>query len=82
MDELIRCGGLCFHDVVRMPEAAMAQTGLHPVTRIIALSASHDLEGLIAWSRREEWREPFGTLLDRHAGQTCAAAGVALADIG
>jgi hypothetical protein len=52
------------------------------VTRIIALSAPHNLEGLIAWSRREEWREPFGNLLDRHAGETCAASGVALADVG
>jgi len=46
------------------------------------LSAPHDLEGLIAWSRREDWREPFGTLLDRHIGKACAGAGIAPAGIG
>ncbi|MGK7865611.1 hypothetical protein, partial [Falsiroseomonas sp. E2-1-a4] len=46
------------------------------------LSALHDLEGLIAWSRREDWREPFSTLLDRHIGKACAGAGISAAGIG
>ena len=36
----------------------------------------------MAWSRRDEWREPFGTLLDRHVGKACASAGIPSAAIG
>ncbi|MGK7863085.1 hypothetical protein [Falsiroseomonas sp. E2-1-a4] len=36
----------------------------------------------MAWSRREHWREPFGTLLDRHIGKACAGASIAPAGIG
>ena len=52
-----------------------------PVAEDHPLSAPHDLEGLIAWSRREDWREPFGTLLDRHIGKACAGAGITPAEI-
>jgi len=50
--------------------------------REIALSAVHNLDGLIAWSRRDEWRELFGMLLDRHTGRACADAGISLAELG
>ena len=50
--------------------------------REIALSAVHNLDGLIAWSRRDEWREPFGMLLDLHTGRACADAGISLAELG
>lgn len=40
-----------------------------------------DISGLIAWSRRAEWREAFDGLLDRHSAAACAAAGIALPDI-
>ncbi len=41
----------------------------------------HDISGLIAWSKREEWRGALAALLDRHSAQACAAVGVEVEDI-
>jgi hypothetical protein len=37
--------------------------------------------GLIAWSKRKEWRGLHAELLGRHSAQACAAAGVEMEDI-
>jgi len=37
--------------------------------------SAHSVAGLMKWLRREEWREAFEQLLDRHLGQACAKAG-------
>ncbi len=42
---------------------------------------AHDIAGLIAWAKREEWRDALGELLDRHSAQACAAAGIEMEDI-
>ncbi len=46
-----------------------------------ALSASHDLSGLIAWARRDDWRDALAERIERHAANPCAGAGIAVADI-
>ena len=38
---------------------------------------SHDISGLIAWSRREEWREPMSEVFIEHIARACDAAGIA-----
>ncbi|WP_372619224.1 hypothetical protein [Falsiroseomonas sp.] len=45
------------------------------------MPAPLDISGLIAWSRREEWRGALSELLDRHSATACAAAGIELQDI-
>ena len=46
-----------------------------------ALSAQHDLSGLIAWARRDDWREALAERIERHSSKACASAGIAVADI-
>jgi hypothetical protein len=41
----------------------------------------HDIAGLIAWAKREEWRGNLAELLDRHSAQACAAADIEWQDI-
>lgn len=45
------------------------------------MAAPHKLDGLIAWTRREEWHGPLARSLDRHAAKVCAAAGIDPAEI-
>ncbi|WP_368417176.1 hypothetical protein [Falsiroseomonas sp.] len=45
------------------------------------LSAPRDLSGLIAWTRRDEWRGALSERIERHAAKACAGAGIAVADI-
>ncbi|WP_337877140.1 hypothetical protein [Elioraea sp.] len=45
------------------------------------MATPRNLDGLIVWTRREEWREPFARCLDRHTAKACAAAGIDPADI-
>ena len=45
------------------------------------LPRPHDISGLIAWSKREEWRGTFAELLDRHSAQARAAAGIEMEDV-
>ena len=46
-----------------------------------ALPTPHDISGLIAWAKREEWRGSLAELLERHCAQACAAAGMEMEDI-
>ena len=41
----------------------------------------HDISGLIAWPKRDEWRGALAELLDRHSAEACAAAGIEVQDI-
>jgi hypothetical protein len=45
------------------------------------LTAPRNLDGLIAWTRRPEWREPLARCLDRHTAKACDAAGIDPAEI-
>jgi hypothetical protein len=36
--------------------------------------SAHSVAGLMKWLRREEWRDAFEQLLDRHLGRACAKA--------
>lgn len=46
------------------------------------LPPPRDISGLIAWARREEWRDALATLIERHSAKACAGAGIAPEDIG
>ena len=52
-----------------------------PRLEAAALPAPHDISGLIAWAKREEWRGALAELLERHCAEACAGAGIAPADI-
>lgn len=45
------------------------------------MATPRNLDGLIAWTRRPEWREPMARYLDRHTAKVCAAAGIDPAEI-
>jgi hypothetical protein len=49
--------------------------------KVDGVAAPHKLDGLIAWTRREEWREPLAHCLDRHTAKVCTAAGIDPAEI-
>ena len=56
----------------------------HPVRprlEAAALPRPHDISGLIAWSKREEWRGTLAELLGRHSAHARAAAGFEMEDI-
>jgi hypothetical protein len=40
------------------------------------MASANSLTGLMKWLRREEWRDAFDDLLDRHLGVACAKADV------
>jgi hypothetical protein len=40
------------------------------------MASRHPLGGLMRWVEREEWREPFAAIRERHLAAACAAAGV------
>jgi hypothetical protein len=42
----------------------------------------HSIAGLIAWVRRDEWRDQFEDVFDRHVGAACRGAGVDIDDVG
>lgn len=42
------------------------------------MASAAALSGLMKWLSREEWREPFNDLLDRHLADPCQAAGIEL----
>lgn len=42
---------------------------------------AHDIAGLIAWAKREEWRGALAELLDRHSAQACTGAGIEIQNI-
>lgn len=41
----------------------------------------HQITGLIASARRDEWRDALADRIDRHAAKAVAAAGIGVADI-
>lgn len=41
----------------------------------------HKLDGLIAWTRREDWRDAMAEALTRHTASACADAGVDIEDV-
>ncbi len=45
------------------------------------MSPLPDMSGLIAWARREEWRDALAERIERHAAKACAGAGVEVAAI-
>ena len=40
------------------------------------MSPLPDMSGLIAWARREEWRDALAERIERHAAKACAGAGI------
>lgn len=45
------------------------------------MASVHSLAGLMKWLRREEWRNAFNELLDRHLGASCAKADIAIDEL-
>ena len=48
------------------------------------MATVHSIAGLIAWARRDEWRDQFEDVLDRHNGAAFRGAGIdvdGLADV-
>jgi hypothetical protein len=45
------------------------------------MTAAHSLDGLIKWTRRDEWRKAFSDLIDRHLGPACSGAGVDIEEL-
>jgi hypothetical protein len=41
----------------------------------------HKIDGLIAWARREEWREAMASAFHHHVAAACQGAGIAPADL-
>ena len=45
------------------------------------MSAIHGVEGLIKWTKGDEWRNDFETVFDRRVGPACRGAGVELEEL-
>ena len=45
------------------------------------MPSSTSLASLMKWVRREEWRDAFSDLLDRHLGHACRGANIELEDL-
>jgi hypothetical protein len=45
------------------------------------MPGAHILDGLMKWAQREEWRDAFADLLDRHLGPACSSVGVDVEDL-
>lgn len=45
------------------------------------MASANALTGLMKWLGREEWREPFNEMIERHLGPACEAAGIALDEL-
>src|SRR6516165_8067557 len=43
---------------------------------------ANSLVGLMKWIGREDWRDDFAELFDRHLAPPCSAAGVKIEDLG
>ena len=50
-------------------------------SEVSALPAPHKIAGLIAWVRRDEWREVIQEWLSHHTAMACAEAGQSLAEL-
>ena len=40
------------------------------------MASSQSIDGLIKWTRRDEWRRDFADTISRHVGSVCSAAGI------
>jgi hypothetical protein len=49
-----------------------------PVSGVLTV---HTLDGLIAWTRRAEWRDAMADCLSRHVAQACASADLEMEDL-
>ncbi|WP_043361332.1 hypothetical protein [Belnapia sp. F-4-1] len=45
------------------------------------MSKPHDIAGLIAWAKRDEWRGILAEFIDRHSAKVCEAAGIDVEEI-
>lgn len=45
------------------------------------MASADSLKGLMKWLGREEWRQPYGELIERHLGPPCERAGIALDEL-
>ncbi|SDB74961.1 hypothetical protein SAMN02927895_05664 [Belnapia rosea] len=45
------------------------------------MSKPHDIAGLIAWAKRDEWRGTLAEFIDRHSAKACEAAGIDVEEI-
>jgi hypothetical protein len=59
----------------------LTDDGTPELPRVTALSSPRDISGLIAWTRRDEWRGALAERIERHAAKACAGAGIAEANI-
>lgn len=46
------------------------------------MSSLPDMSGVIAWARREEWRDALADRIERPAADAFVAAGAEIAEIG
>lgn len=47
----------------------------------VHMPTGHSIEGLIKWVRRDEWRDRFDEVIDRHIGAACRGAGIGLEEL-
>ena len=45
------------------------------------MASADSLKGLMKWLSREEWRQPFNELFERHVGAPCERAGIAFHEV-
>src|SRR5205809_6269954 len=45
------------------------------------MAVTYSLDGLIKWTRRDEWRDAFSDLVNRHLGPACSGAEVNLEEL-
>jgi hypothetical protein len=45
------------------------------------MTSAGSLKGLMKWLNREEWRQPFNELFERHVGPPCKRAGIAITEV-
>src|SRR4051812_48499874 len=45
------------------------------------MAGAHVLDGLIKWTRREEWRDALSDIVERHLGPACSGADVTIEDL-
>ena len=45
------------------------------------MARGEKIDGLLRWVERDQWREPFGEVIEQHLGDACAEAGINIADI-
>jgi hypothetical protein len=73
---------VAFHPQALLSRARRANHGARSPSRgCRPLPAPHDIAGLIAWTKRDEWRGALAALLECHCAEACAGAGIAPEEI-